>query len=444
MEETMTATLPPGYSALRACLAQLAPDAINEERGSVGKNGFVTAASPLYAAWAPGDAASSSPEGFGNDEAASTAHDPLKAFNDIVDYIPEVSYLYRPSAMTVSQSYQFILDNLSFATSQNVHGLEALYAQQADLSKTIAALRSRLWNAYLASPQYPSVPFQVYLANDPSFQEYQLRVQQLGNLTLSIRKKLGPGGPLASAITEYNALVNPATAPTVIQPWRWGDVDVPELIQRWRRGLDLNPESVQSAGAEGSSTTNEYIDKRGGGSGFIVDLIAGGGSGSASDQRTINKQDEELGLELEVKAWANIPVVINDVGTGNKKWYNATLLRAYDRDLYFKAPLTGARAGAQPAYGPTGIYPWRIASVLVAFQPIVTITMGTSSYGEFYSLHESRSHWSAGPFGIFGSGSHVTRNETKNVSTDKQSRSVKIADTNENPVILGFIMEEVP
>lgn len=436
------AVLPPGYSALRECLKALAPNLASSDQ--LGANPFITTGTPLYAAWAPQqEAQPDNPWGDGS-ATSQTAYDPLKAFNDIVEYIPQVDYVYRPSANRVTEAYGLILDSLEFSTVGKTAGLEPLYSQQSTLATSIASIRSEIWNAYLASPQYPSTPFESYLISAPEFQQYQLKVQQLSIVTLEIRQKLGPGGAVANAVTEYNALVNPATAPKVINPWRWGDVDVPGMIQNWRKGADLNPQEVQQAASASDSTSNEYIDQHGGGNGFVVDLFAGGGGGSVTHDVSINKQNEQIALQLQVKAWAQVPVVINDTDSGNKSWYDGALLRAYAQDQYFAAPFTGARTGSNPAYGPNGVYPWRIASVIIAFQPTLTIVMGAQSYAEWHHYYQSKSHWSAGPFGIFGSGSSTRTIDNHTVSTQESKQTVKIENTSQNPVILGMTMEDVP
>ncbi len=436
------ATLSPGFNALRKVIQELLPEVTAGDTG-LGPNAFITTGTPLYAAWAPQeDAQPANPwGGGGGSDTSATAYDPVKAFNDIVDYIPQVAYVYRPSAMTVTQAYGFILDNLRVSTAQDTTGLDALYKQQSALAIDINKARSAMWNAYLASPQYPSVPFESYISTAPEFQLYQNKVGQMQRLTLQIREKLGPGGAVASAITEFDALINPATAPKVINPWRWGDMDVVGMITNWRQGVGLNPQQIKAAAKATDAAQSHYIDQSGGGG---IPFLGSGGDGSSTETQQIDKSSEEIGLDIVVKAWAQIPVVINDVNTGNKKWYDATVLRAYNQDQYFTAPISGAESGLDPAYGPKGLYPWRIASVIVAFQPTVTISMGSSTYSQFDSIYKSQKSWSAGPFGIFGHHSHTTVKETHTVSTDDKSRSVTIENTNQNPVILGMTMEAVP
>jgi hypothetical protein len=427
----MTVSIPPGYDALRQCVLQMVPSLAS---GDLGTNPFVTTGSTIYGSWAPHDTSS--------DAAVLGA---LHAFNQFVNYIPEVDYVYRPKARTITQAYSLILDNLSFVSAGPTGddpSIDALYDQQSSLSDDVSSLWDQMNQEYAASAFYPMTPFSSFLTRSRYFQRFVLKKQQLGNVTLELRRKIGPGGAIQSALDDYNATVNPATVPNPIDPWTWGGLDLPAKINAWRQGQELNTIEVAAGSATTSSSTSQFIDGKGGGTGYFTDLFATWDTGSSGSTTSINKTSDKVTISMMVKAWVNVPVVIND--PGNRMWFDESLLQSYATDQSFGKPYTGARTGANPVYGPNGILPWRISSVILAYQPQVKITLSSSSYSELDQTRTTNKTWSVGPFGIFGGRSKTSTSKTQSITTDDSAQCITITDNSQDPVILAMSMENVP
>lgn len=428
----MTIALPPGINALRELVAQLLPDLAN------GNRPLVVVGAPLPALWAPDP-----PDPNADPDDDSDPPPPFSLstpFNEIVNYIPEVDYVYRPTANTLTQAYELILSCLSLGTSPSGAISPDVIARQLALGTQITDLRDKLYDRYTSSAAYPRVPFQEYLNSCPEnvvLSEYQ---GELNGITARVVNAAGASGPIVEAYQAFHNLIDPQQAPTPIQPWRPAFA-IDKKILAWRQGNELVHTTVKSSSEQTTLARSETIDSSDRGGGASWDLIYSRDDSSSSDTKSINTTDEAIELELTVQAWAEVPVDINTLRAGGALWFNNSLLKAYQT---FGGPITGATTGTDPAYGANGLMPWRIASVIVAFRPVVTITMGAKSYAEWDRATQSSYGWGAGPWGFFGRHHTSSSTNQQTVTTDAQALTVTVADTGAFPVVLAMVMEYLP
>lgn len=164
---------------------------------------------------------------------------------------------------------------------------------------------------------------------------------------------------------------------------------------------------------------------------WLGDFFEIGGSGSSSGQRvSINTTSSNFSLSV---AFTGFGVFSISPGLW---WDNASLIDLYKNSL---------RTGAPDFFGPTGALARLPYSIVVGFEPTITLKMEASDYSNVKNTWQAQASVSigVGPFTL-GSASVSTYGTKQNIKWDDASATVTIGPvTSTLPILLGVMSQQL-
>ncbi len=473
--------LPSGLNAYHALLAQIV--------GLDGKDPriIVSTSGPVYGEFA--DQANT----VGG--VSSTEKPPQQNWSDLVNNIPVVGAIYTPSGNMATQAYADLLGEIQYSlarlqpakTPEQQKQLDDLQNQRDDQLTKVTAARNAAGKAFasdksfdfeigVAAPTWASwlttsEAGQVWDTEQKKFDDLSTQIDALISETEATKQ-------VRDAITQYDNGINPDKSGLTPQlPWDWSG-DLNNDIQIWRQKGASYAESVQAALSAKQpapakpvsfSAANDIGNKKATASEsktkISVGFLFGSTTSNKSSSSTENSStDTKIGLHMQA-IQVDVRNVVSSKLNG-RDWYHQQVLKNFDNNNSFNprdsksVPLRSKPprlcdvanwSGDEDdsdvsAYGLTdkAIYPWRIAQVIMAFQPTISVSMDKSTYDQLKTNSANSS--GGGGFFLFGMASkeHQDASTTSTTSWDDESSSITIADTSQNPLVLGFVMEPMP
>ncbi len=386
---------------------------------------------------------------------------PQQNWSDLIDNMPNVSCTYSPSGNLVSDIYPALLDEIecSLNYTENINNpqyeqLLKLISQRDRALITINhAKKIVLLGLQLLQMQAKQSPMALKIGI-PISAWRQARRHKVSNLILTLAEKRltklnnkisalievnQEQQAIASALDRYHSMIDPEQPGLTAQlPWIWQG-DLTKDIQHWQ------------AQAKAYLQRQTPIKKP-------IQLVA-----HSKNQHKITT-GEQISADfsinsIELQAIAvDQRAVLASADNTNTTWYNQTLLQKHNSDAAFNpkdpqgnpirprppricdiATWSGQiNKDIQAAYGTSdqAIFPWRIAKVIMAFQPTITIKLSQHSYQKL-DKSSSIQHNS-----VLG---YIKKNtETQSISWNDSTSTVVINDQSQYPMILGFVMELMP
>ncbi|MFL6709414.1 MAG: hypothetical protein ACJ8HI_14520 [Massilia sp.] len=149
-------------------------------------------------------------------------------------------------------------------------------------------------------------------------------------------------------------------------------------------------------------------------------------SGSAhSDTQSVNTQSDKFSLEVRFTGLQSVPI-------NPGQWYDGGIVKEFKNRLI---------KSAQPFFGENGALGLLPTSLIVGFEPTITVTLENSDYQSLKSQYQANATASLdiGPFSI-GSASYSTYSDKTAIKYDDDSATITIGPVKSAmPLLLGVI-----
>lgn len=169
-----------------------------------------------------------------------------------------------------------------------------------------------------------------------------------------------------------------------------------------------------------------------GGSGEIKDLFFAVHGKRGWEKLDLETKDKTVTVNITIKAFGMVEV------TPDSSWYNSGLLRRYAIQDTWNAPYsTSGGHGKKPVFGKGGVFPLRVTSLIVGYQPSIDIKMSEATYKKHHERWNTATGIRVGPFVIGGKGGHG--DDTWSKHTDPRKFHVESHDN--HAYIMGITVK---
>jgi hypothetical protein len=360
---------------------------------------------------------------------------------DFCATIPQWSAVgqYTSSGATFDTSYQQFLNEIMLSTSNPQLAQQIVAAQN---SLTQAANNLGTVQAQATLTYQAQVP-----GNVPSYTEW------LGGAGISYGVQISAlTNQLIAAQNVYNALVNQQTTPNIAQALSAmaNQNYYTKLVNSGLSGFPAAPawdvsttaaawvQQVQGGGGTGgsisfgnSSAAYNYSNTWAQGSASVGDWFWQVQAGGSWSQASVFQTDSSLTCNISFAAWDTIQITPS-------LWYSGVV--AFQNGPFQQGFTAYKQPGTNYAFGEGGLVPCLKTSMIVAYQPTVTITVSNATFQSFQSQWSAATGISVGPFSFSGQagGSQL------NWSQSGSNWSLKVASTSTVPVIIGVNVKTLP
>jgi hypothetical protein len=341
---------------------------------------------------------------------------------------------YVSSGVTYDGAYQQFLNCIMLDTTdpalqqkitaainnltQSTQNYQSMYNQAQTAYNGQVTGNNPSFTAWLASPAGFS-----YNANLNTAQEQVIENQAI--VTALTKQQKTPNIAAAQA-----AMANPAYMTQLSDPALSGNTPVPA----WSLALSSQQwvNQVQGGGATGNSITisnssaaydysKTWAQASSSVNYFFWQVYASGSWQKITEFYT----DSSLSCTISFKAWDTIGITPSKWNSGTNIFKNGPFTQGYSADQ--------GDGGTTWMFGQGGVVPCYKTSMLVCYQPTITITVSESTYNSFQQSWSAAGGIQVGPFQFGGSSGGETLNWTKSGS----GMTLTVASSSLIPLIFG-------
>lgn len=183
-----------------------------------------------------------------------------------------------------------------------------------------------------------------------------------------------------------------------------------------------------------SSYRRRVTETRFGGGGFLFGGFFGLFGGGSYYRQTIDVSHDDFFFELTARNARSFSV-------NPGAWFNGQVIRAMQNGPWRKDSVVDKwLKGGKPLWGNGGLFPLMTSSLLVVYQPKITIRL---SHAEYHSMKERIRGGGVLWIGPFGFGGGYSRS-IDDVKFDELTRTIIAEDSSETPKVMAVVASRLP